>query len=169
MIKIERAQIQDAKDYATIVNQSWKDTYGKYISISHIDEEFNITNLVNNFSEFLKSSNELYMIKLDNKNIGIIEIGKPEDLYKNKLNDYGEIMSFHIKKEFCGKGYGSFAIRFAEKRLKQQGYKNLCVWVKKQNINAINFYKSKGFVETKYSCEETVDGAPSFVMEKYEI
>ncbi len=52
------------------------------------------------------------------------------------------------------------------KRLKELGYKICFLWVKKQNYKAIKFYENKGFVKTQYTCEETNDGAPSFVMEK---
>ncbi|MBE5736188.1 MAG: GNAT family N-acetyltransferase [Clostridiales bacterium] len=169
MIKIEKATINDAYDYAKILNQSWKDTYHEYISIDHINNEFNIENLVKAFPTIINSKNELCMIKYKGKNIGILQIGIPEDVYKSDMQDYGEILSLHIKKEYCGRGFGTLAIDFATNRLKQLGFKHLCVWVKKQNYKAINFYKSKGFVETNYSCEETIDGAPSFVMEKNNI
>lgn len=169
MIKIEKAKECDAVDYATILNNSWKDTYSEYVSISHIDTEFNIKSLIDNFPTTLNSSAELYMIKLQNKNIGILQLGSPEDIYKPQMQDYGEILSFHIKKKYCGQGFGTIAIKFAEERLKQMGFKNICVWVKKQNKQAIKFYEKNNFVQTQYSCEETIDGAPSFVMEKNNI
>ena len=166
MIIIELANIDDAVDYAHILNQSWKDTYKDYVSIEHIDNEFNINNLIQDFSKNLNINDELYMIKLDNKNIGILQLGPPEDKYKSNMLGYGEILSFHIVKDFIGKGYGTIVIEFAEKRLKELGYKHICLWVKKQNERAIKFYLKHGFKKTIYSCEETIDGAPSFVMEK---
>ena len=169
MIKIEKAEIQDAYDYAKILNQSWKDTYSEYVSIEHIDNEFNVEGLVKDFPSIISSKNELYMIKFETENIGIMQLGFPEDVYKSDMQGYGEILSLHIKKDYCGKGCGTLAVDFAIKRLKQLGFNHLCVWVKKQNLKAIGFYKSKGFVETNYSCEETIDGAPSFVMEKNNI
>ena len=169
MLKIELANINDAFDYAHILNQSWKDTYKDYISIEHIDNEFNIDNLIRNFPKNLNINNELYMLKLDDKNIGILQLGSPEDKYKSNMLEYGEILSFHITKDHVGKGYGSVAIKFAEKRLKELGYKHICLWVKKQNEKAIKFYLKHGFDKTSYSCEQTIDGAPSLVMEKYNI
>lgn len=169
MLKIELANMHDAFDYAHILNQSWKDTYKGYISIEHIDSEFNIENLIQDFSKNLNTNNELYMIKLDSKNIGILQLGSPEDIYKSSMSGYGEILSFHIAKDYIGKGYGTLAIDFATKRLKELGYKHICIWVKKQNERAIKFYSKHGFEKTIYSCEQTIDGAPSFVMEKHNI
>lgn len=169
MLVVQLAEEKDACDFATILNKSWKDTYSEYVPISHIDKEFNIEELIKNFPDTLSSSDELYMLKLNGKNIGVLKIGKPEDIYKQDMERYGEVLSFHILKDYCGKGYGKIALDFAQKRLKELGFKHICLWVKKQNIKAINFYLKNGFVKTEYSCDDTIDGAPSFVMEKYNI
>lgn len=167
MINIRLAKPSDAKSYANILNNSWKDTYQEYISIEHIDNEFNIERLTQSFSEYIINDDfELYMIEYNEKIVGIIELGKYEDKYKEDMNGIGEIRSLHIKQDFQKLGIGTKAISFAINRLKELGYKECCLWVKKQNKNAIEFYLKNGFVKTEYSCEETVDGAPSFVMER---
>lgn len=167
MIHFRKANIEDASTYAIILNQSWKDTYGKYISIEHIDDEFNVGKLINNFENYIKDKTfELYMIEYNKQIVGILELGSPEDLYKDNMDGIGEIRSLHIKKNFHNLGIGSRTIEYALNRLKVLKYRTCCVWVKKQNENAIKFYEKHHFIGTKYSCEETVDGAPSFVMEK---
>ena len=167
MILIKKATIKDASDYAYILNRSWKDTYGEYISYEHIDDEFNIEKLIDNFSEYICNHNfDLYMISVDGKNIGIIEIGSYEDKYKDNMEGIGEIRSFHIKQEFQNQGIGSEVLKFAVDELKKMGYRKICLWVKKQNTKAIKFYEKHGFKKTVYDCEETIDGAPSMVMEK---
>ncbi|MCI9434706.1 MAG: GNAT family N-acetyltransferase [Bacilli bacterium] len=169
MISIRRAKIDDARDYATILNTSWKDTYGSYISHEQIDKEFNIDNLIKGFEEHLNASNfELYMIEYDQRVIGIVELGKPDidDIYKDDMDGIGELRSFYIMKEYHNLGIGTKVEDMACKRLKELGYKICCIWVKKQNYNAIKFYEKRGFIKTQYTCEETSDGAPSFVMEK---
>ncbi len=169
MITIRRANFKDAKDYAIILNTSWKDTYGSYISYKHIDKEFNIDDLIKGFKQHLNDLHlELYMIEYDEKVVGIVELGKPDidDVYKNDMDGIGELRSFYIMKDYHNLGIGSKVEAFACKRLKELGYKICCIWVKKQNHNAIKFYKNRGFIKTQYTCEETSDGAPSFVMEK---
>lgn len=167
MVSISKSTSKDASDYANILNKSWKDTYGEYVSYEHIDDEFNIDKLIKTFPNYIKSQDfDLYMISKDGKNIGLIEIGKYEDKYKENMDGIGEIRSFHIKKEYQGQGIGTEALKFAIAELKSRGFKTICLWVKKQNTRAIRFYEKFGFEKTIYDCEETVDGAPSMVMEK---
>ena len=167
MVNFKLAQKEDASIYAHILNQSWKDTYGEYISIEHIDEEFNIEKLIQHFEEYIKNKDtELYMIEYKNNIVGILELGTPEENYKDNMRGIGEWRTLHIKKEFHSLGIGTIAERFTCNRLKELGYKTCCLWVKKQNEKAIQFHRKNGFTKTDYTCEETVDGAPSFVMEK---
>lgn len=167
MVNFRKANVDDASTYAHILNQSWKDTYGEYISIEHIDDEFNIEKLIENFEEYIKSTTfELYMIEYEGQIVGVLELGSPEDNYKEDMNGIGEWRTCHIKKEFQHLGIGTEAEKFACKRLKELGYTICCLWVKRQNENAIHFHEKNGFQKTNYSCEETIDGAPSFVMEK---
>ena len=167
IINFRRANISDASLYAHILNQSWKDTYGEYVSFEHIDDEFNIDKLIKNFEYYIKDQTfELYMIEYDEQVVGVLELGSSEDSYKEDMIGIGELRTIHIKKEFQHLGIGSKALQFSCNRLKELGYVVCCLWVKKQNTKAIKFYEKKGFEKTDYSCEETVDGAPSFVMEK---
>lgn len=166
-IYFRKATLRDADIYAHILNQSWKDTYGEYISIEHIDDEFNIEKLILNFEEYIKDTTfELYMIEYKQQVVGVLELGIPEDNYKENMQGIGEWRTCHIKKEYQHLGIGTEAEKFVCNRLKELGYKVCCLWVKKQNEKAIRFHLKNGFSKTPYSCEETVDGAPSFVMEK---
>lgn len=167
MINFRKANVEDASTYAPILNQSWKDTYGEYISIEHIDDEFNIEKLIDNFEDYLKNTDfELYMIEYKGQVVGVLELGNPEDIYKEDMDGIGEWRTCHIKKEYQHLGIGTAAEKFACNRLKELGYETVCLWVKKQNEKAIRFHEKNGFKKTNYSCEETIDGAPSFVMEK---
>ncbi len=166
-INFRASEPRDASTYAHILNQSWKDTYGEYILVEHIDDEFNIEKLIENFEEYIKDINfELYMIEYKEQVVGVLELGAPEDNYKENMQGIGEWRTCHIKKEFQGLGIGTKAEEFACNRLKALGYKVCCLWVKKQNTKAIRFHEKNGFNKTNYTCEQTVDGAPSFVMEK---
>lgn len=167
MIQIRIATESDASGYAHLINKSWKDTYGDYISLEHIDSEFNIEQLIFNFKDYIRCKDfELYVIDYDGKIVGIIELGKYEDQYKENMSGIGEIRSLHIYKEYQNHGLGTMALTFGIHRLSELGYQTCCIWVKKQNTNAISFYEKNGFIKTKYDCCDTVDGAPSFVMER---
>lgn len=167
MINFRIAGKDDAYAYAHILNQSWKDTYGEYISFEHIDNEFNIEKLINNFDNYIKNTDfELYMIEYNNEIVGVLELGCPDENYKENMEGIGELRTLHIKKDFQSLGIGTKAEEFVCNRLKEFGYKFCCLWVKKENTKAINFHEKNGFSKTNYVCEETIDGAPSFVMEK---
>ncbi len=167
MIEFRLAVKEDAEIYARILNQSWKDTYGEYVSYAHIDDEFNVQKLIENFENYIgDDSFEFYMIEYDNEIVGIIELGGPEDNYKENMNNIGELRTIHIKKEFQGLGIGTKAENFACRRLKELGYTTCCLWVKMQNVKGIKFHEKNGFLKTTYNCYETADGAPSFVMER---
>lgn len=166
-VKFRKATNKDASIYAHILNQSWKDTYGEYVSFEHIDNEFNVKKLIENFEKYIGNTTfEVYMIEHGKQIVGILELGCPEDNYKENMQGIGEWRTCHIKKEFQALGIGKKAEEFTCNRLKDLGYEICCLWVKRQNTKAIAFHKKNGFVETEYNCEETVDGAPSFVMEK---
>ena len=166
-VKFRKATIEDASTYAHILNQSWKDTYGKYISIEHIDNEFNIEKLIENFEKHISDITfEVYMIEYNQQLVGILELGSPEDNYMENMEGIGEWRTCHIKKDYQHLKIGTEACEFVCRRLKELGYKICCLWVKRQNEKAIYFHEKNGFKKTEYSCEETVDGAPSFVMEK---
>lgn len=169
MINFRKANTSDATIYAHLLNQSWKDTYGEYISEEHIDNEFNVEKIINNFADYISNSDfELYMIEYNGQVVGILELGSPnpEDIYKENMEGFGEGRTLHIKKEFQGIGIGTIAENFFCQRLKKLGYKNCFIWVKKQNEKAIKFHEKNGFIKTNYTCENPSDGAPSFVMEK---
>ena len=68
MVKIYKSTLNDASDYANIINKSWKDTYGEYISYEHIDDEFNVDKLITNFPDYIKNQDfDLYMISIYGK------------------------------------------------------------------------------------------------------
>lgn len=169
MIKFRLASKEDASVYAHILNKSWKDTYGEYISIEHIDYEFNIEKLIDTFMDYINDDSfELYMIEYNNQIVGILELGAPdlEDIYKEDMSGFGEFRTLHIKSEYHNLGIGKVAEAFVCNRLLELGYLKSFLWVKKQNQKAILFHEKNGYVKTCYTCDNPADGAPSFVMEK---
>ena len=145
MVTIVKATPEDAEDYANILNKSWKDTYGEYITYEHIDDEFNVEKLIKGFPEYIKNPDyDLYMIKQDGKNVGIVELGHYDEAYKEDMTGIGEIRTLHISKPYQGQGIGRTVLHFA----------------------FIAIYEKYGFFKTIYDCTETGDGAPSMIMEK---
>lgn len=175
-VTIRRANEKDVDDWAEILHQSSEAIYSEYVSREYMNSNYSIERLKKNFLEEINQQNgssELYMLILNGIPVGILKIGKPikfytdgNNYYRDDIEGIGEIKSLHIKSENQGQGIGSQAITFAENRLKQLNYEKSSIWVKMQNVKAINFYISRGYQKTNYVNPNTNDKAPSMVMEK---
>lgn len=175
-VKIRKATEKDADDWAEILHQSSETIYSQYVSREYIDNNYSVKRLKENFLQEVNQSNgnsELYMLTLSGASVGILKLGKPikyytdgNNYYRDNIEGIGEIKSLHIKSEYQGQGIGSQAISFAENRLKELNYQKSSIWVKMQNVKAINFYISRGYQKTNYINPNTNDKAPSMVMEK---
>jgi ribosomal protein S18 acetylase RimI-like enzyme len=176
LVKFRKAGINDAKDWAEILHNSYKLTYSEYISKEYMDKNYSKEKLKEKFLCEVTEENsksEFYMLIHNDIIVGILKIGKPvkyysdgNNYYKDNLDGIGEIKSLHVKKDYQGYGIGSQAISFAENKLKELNYNQASIWVKVQNINAINFYKNRGYQKTKFINTNTNDKAHSMVMEK---
>ena len=65
----------------------------------------------------------------------------PNEAYR----DWGEIISFYAHPDERGKGYGGLLIEEAVRRLKEDGYEKVFVFVLRENEGARRFYASHGF------------------------
>lgn len=175
-VKIRKSTEEDVENWAEILHQSSEAIYSQYISREYMNNNYSIKRLKERFLQEVNEVNgisELYMLTLDGISIGILKIGKPikyysdgNNYYRDNIDGIGEIKSLHIKSDYQGHGIGSQAISFAENRLKELNYEKSSIWVKMQNIKAINFYISRGYQKTSYVNPNTNDKAPSMVMEK---
>lgn len=71
--------------------------------------------------------------------------------YEKKENEEKEIIIARIVKfathpKFAGKGIGKLSIEFIEKYCRNKGISKICLDVYEKSINAIQFYKNRGFV-----------------------
>lgn len=175
-VKIRKSNEKDANDWAEILHQSSELIYSQYVSREYMNNNYSEERLKENFLQEVNQNtgnSELYMLILNNTPVGILKIGKPikyysdgNNYYRDDIEGIGEIKSLHIKSQYQGHGIGSQAISFAENRLKELNYKKSSIWVKMQNVEAINFYISRGYQKTNFINPNTNDKAPSMVMEK---
>ena len=54
-------------------------------------------------------------------------------------------MAIYLLPEIWGRGQGSELLRYALGKLKENGFRNICLWVMKGNIRARKFYEKNGF------------------------
>lgn len=85
-------------------------------------------------------SAKIWIVLINNKMIGIAYIG----MRKHRAILHG----IHVDKEYRGKGIGKKLIKEVIKSLKNYKINKLILYVKEDNIIALNLYKKMGFKKT---------------------
>jgi ribosomal protein S18 acetylase RimI-like enzyme len=147
MITIEKPSVEDAKDIQQVFYETWLATYPNKeagITEEDVEEKFNdrfskqsIQERIKDISD--KSGNKLFLVAKDGKSIvGVCRI------VKNKT--FNQLVAIYVLPRHQGKGIGMMfwnnAIKFFGNK------KDIIVQVATYNIQAINFYKKIGFVDT---------------------
>ncbi|KYH34009.1 protease synthase and sporulation negative regulatory protein PAI 1 [Clostridium tepidiprofundi DSM 19306] len=143
MIYIRYANSDDAKELGIIHSQSWKIAYKGIVPdsvLNNISAEKREKYFYNALTEKIE---EDALIFVDDKPIGFICIGKCRD---NDLDDsYGEIWGIYLLPSYWNQGLGYKLINWGINALIDRGFKNIILWVLKENINACKFYEKVGF------------------------
>lgn len=74
-----------------------------------------------------------------------LNAGSPCTFDNRDYQGWGELISFYVHPQECGKGYGALLIEEAVSRLKAQGFSNVFVLVLRENEGARRFYARHGF------------------------
>lgn len=75
-----------------------------------------------------------------------------------KFGDWGEIISIYLLPDHMGKGYGKVLLQASISELKKSGYKNIFLWVLKDNMRARSFYERFGFLRTDDYLDSQIGG-----------
>ncbi len=119
-MKIRRAGIEDIP---FIVEQE------QLLQHSTLGVDFVTRELTNDFAY-------LYILTVDNKRAGYIA---------TRIDEYCDILSLFITKEFQGKGFGRKLLDFTLNEMKSKGSKMCSLEVRESNNSAIALYTSCGF------------------------
>lgn len=141
-ITIKKAGNADAKSIAKVHVDSWRSTYKNIVPDSFLD------NLTYEKSEqrqleYLNESNDksALVALIDDQVVGFAMFGKNRD---DKYDYQGEIYGIYLLEEYQGKGIGKLLFNESVKWLIDKGYKDMILWVLKDNIAAIGFYEKVG-------------------------
>lgn len=91
----------------------------------------------------------------DDSFIGTSSFGKSRF---EKFSDWGEIISIYLLPDYFGKGYGKTLLQAAISELEKLGYKNIFLWVLRDNIRARCFYERFGFLRTDDYLDDNIGG-----------
>lgn len=129
---IRPAQMADLKTIAGIVQKTINEVYPKYYPKGAVEFFLKYHNK-DNISKDISDGN-VYLLEDDNNIVGTVTIN----------ND--EINRLYVLPEYQGKGYGSFLIEFAEKKISENYNEiNLCA-----SFPAKKFYSNRGYREYLY-------------------
>ncbi len=90
--------------------------------------------------EFLNPSTESFIIKIENKNIGVIDF-----LPNNPKDDKPWLGLLMIHQDYQGLEYGRMAYLDFEKRFLRKTYNSVRLGVLEENRNGMTFWRSLGF------------------------
>lgn len=91
----------------------------------------------------------------DDSFIGTSSFGKSRS---EKFGDWGEIISIYLRPDYLGKGYGKILLQAVVSELDKLGYKNIFLWVLRDNIRARCFYERFGFLKTDDYLYDNIGG-----------
>lgn len=141
--EIITAMSEMAKDIAKVHIKSWQSAYKNIVPRSFLDS-LSIENRAKKY-KFGKDNEEdvyFYAAKLGNQIIGLLNLCKSRD---EDANNIGEISAIYLLPDYWGMGYGTKMMMYSLDMLKKWGYEKIIIWVLKDNIRAVNFYKKIGF------------------------
>ncbi len=98
----------------------------------------------------MREGNKIFLAKEKEEIFGFIEFR-----FKGFT---AELLGFAVKNKFQKKGVGEKLLSFFLEHCIEKGMKKISLIVKKENLNAKNLYKSKGFFKTK-ELKKKIDNA----------
>lgn len=139
-MEIQKADLHDAWDIATIQVKTWQEAYVNIICDEYL-ENMSITKRFKYLQkDFLEEHTQhLYVIKEAKKTVGFCA-------FDTLSEDEGELSALYFLPEYWGQGYSKFAMTYVCQILCKQGCTKLSLWVLEANARARRFYEKCGFV-----------------------
>lgn len=142
---IRRVTEEDAGAYAACHIVCWQAAYRGIMTDEYLDitlpSVFTVERCKKNLAE--PGGRLFYCAEEDGEMIGRLIFGK---CHEEGLADTGEIDAIYLLPEFWDRGYGKGMMEFAKDALRQMGYRQIILWVLKDNRRARRFYEKSGFV-----------------------
>lgn len=141
---IRKANIDDVFYISKLHAICWKQSYKDIVSEDFLKKIY-LDDWCEEFSEGIKTkTREVHIALLDDNVIGAISCGNN----RYNIENYGEIMSLYVHPVYQGSGIGSELLNHCISYMKDNGYKNLCLYVFDKNEEAKRFYIKNGFKDS---------------------
>ena len=137
---IIKPEIKDSFEIAKLIKEGWDSAYKGIISDEDLKNS-DVEKMSERWINIIKSEDNVYIYKEENKILGVIRFGKCEEInYQN----IGEIFCLYVRVEEKRKGIGTRLLEFAKNKLIEDGYNKMIIWCLKGNNQGANFYKKHG-------------------------
>lgn len=136
MIKIVKANKEDAELIQQLAHSIWYPTYQEILSKKQIDFMLERMYSVEAIQASMVLKSTFYLLIDDDEAVGFIGIEPKEDLLR--------IEKIYLLPTTQGKGFGKLLIDFAAEEARKQGLSELELNVNRSN-NAYHFYLKQGF------------------------
>lgn len=142
MFKIERIRSEeDFNKISKVHFKSWEETYIDILGNDFFKNRSFEQQLERTRNSF-KNGNKYYIAVADDNVVGFISYGICKD---KDLTNCGEIYALYVLNDYHNKGIGKELLNHVLNDLNE--YNQISLWMFKDNIKALNFYKHYGFVE----------------------
>ena len=160
MVLVRKANKEDYLDIANIHFTSWNLAYSSLLPKSYIAQENDLSHKMKMWKEVIAHPNASIWIAHPNASIWIAYDSRDSDNYTNlgfiacfnKGNNY-EITALYVLPEYQRLGIGSQLMHVALNNIHDIN-SSLSLWVLRDNVSAVSFYKKHGFVNSKEINEE---------------
>ena len=153
MVLIRKANKEDYLDIANIHFTSWKLAYSSLLPKSYIAQENDLSYKMKMWKEVMAHPNASIWMAYDSRdsnnytNLGFIACF-------NKYNNC-EVKALYVLPEYQRLGIGSQLMHVALNNIQDANLNfSLSLWVLRDNVSAVSFYKKHGFVNSKEINEE---------------
>ena len=146
---IRKKEQKDCFEVAHVVTVAWNETYrgivpDEFLDNLYLNEE---ERAKNSFQKFNEKENHEYVLEVENKIVGFINIGASDE---TEYSNCGEIHAVYIINGYKGYGFGKKLIETGIKELKSMNYDKMVIGCLVGNPSN-EFYKHIGgkFIKTR--------------------
>jgi len=109
---------------------------------------------------------EVWVALADAAVAGYIAFGHCRD--SDRASDTGEIWAIYVGPQYWSRAVGRALWRAARARLQTRGFKEVTLWVLKDNVRALRFYRATGFFPNERTIRKIRVGATTLDEIRYE-
>ncbi len=141
---IRPATLADAESIAAVHIASWQQAYKDLLPQDRLGQ-LPLDRYISRWNQRLQESTQInFVAELETEIVGFSSVGPSRD--DDAQAHTAELYAIYLLSSTWGKGIGKALCEKSLKRLKEDGYQNVTLWVFEDNENARKFYEHMGFV-----------------------